>query len=179
VPTAPGAPALTRTPANAPHLAGVIADTISGSGLFYESHLAEWVDGARTIGQIRTEPQNGLNPPLVVDDQLQALSSGAIAWRGEVWPGQTGELMIGEEERHARADQPTTWHARLALHLPDLGRIEAHLSLNGQRLDLRFATDTAAHRDTVAAATPGLLERLQAHGLVALARVETQPTAAP
>ena len=174
VPTTPGAPALSRTPSNVPHLAGAIAETISGSGLFYESHLAEWVDGARTLAQIRTEPQNGPNPPAATSDQLQALSSGAIAWRGEVWPGQTSELMIGEEERRGANAQPATWHVRLALELPDLGLIEAHLALTGQRLDLRFATDSAAHRDTVAAATPRLLERLQAHGLVTLARVETQ-----
>ncbi len=179
VPTPPGAPALTGTPTHVHELAGAIAETISNSGLFYESHLAEWVDGARTLGQIRTEPQNGGHPPLAVADQLQALSSGAIAWRGEVWPGQNGELMIGEEEQRATDTQPVTWHARIILELPELGRVEAHLALNGQRLDLRFATDTAAHRDTVAAATPGLLERMQAHGLAALARVETQPAAAP
>lgn len=33
---------------------------IEGSGLFYESHLKEWVDGSRPLAQLREEPQGAL-----------------------------------------------------------------------------------------------------------------------
>lgn len=46
----------------APPLAGApvaaqLAQAISGSGLFYESHQAEWVEGRRALGRLATEPQ--------------------------------------------------------------------------------------------------------------------------
>ena len=36
---------------------GTLAQTLAGSGLFYESHQAEWVAGRRELAQIRQEPQ--------------------------------------------------------------------------------------------------------------------------
>lgn len=45
-----------QTPA-APMLAGALAQTVAGSGLFYESHLAEFANGLRTVQQLAQEPQ--------------------------------------------------------------------------------------------------------------------------
>ncbi|WGT66301.1 flagellar hook-length control protein FliK [Variovorax paradoxus] len=45
-----------QTPA-APVLAGALAQTLSGSGMFYESHLAEFANGLRTLQQLAEEPQ--------------------------------------------------------------------------------------------------------------------------
>lgn len=39
-------------------LAGGLRDALSQSGLFYESHQAQWVRGERSIGQLLEEPQN-------------------------------------------------------------------------------------------------------------------------
>ncbi|MDD2721915.1 MAG: flagellar hook-length control protein FliK [Gallionella sp.] len=39
-------------------LAGALRDALANSGLFYESHQAEWVRGARSTGQLLIEPQN-------------------------------------------------------------------------------------------------------------------------
>ncbi len=44
-------------------LAGVLAATFAGSGLFYESHQAQWVAGERSLDALRQEPQGRL-PPL-------------------------------------------------------------------------------------------------------------------
>ncbi|NVM86763.1 hypothetical protein FHT32_000386 [Variovorax sp. SG517] len=44
-------------PVNAAQLAGVLAQTVSDSGLFYESHLASFAAGGRSLAQMRQEPQ--------------------------------------------------------------------------------------------------------------------------
>lgn len=44
-------------------LAAALSRTFSGSGLFYESHQAQWVAGERSLDSLRQEPQGKL-PPL-------------------------------------------------------------------------------------------------------------------
>ena len=39
-------------------LAGILKEALSNSGLFYESHQAQWLDGGRTTAQLLAEPQN-------------------------------------------------------------------------------------------------------------------------
>lgn len=41
-------------------LAGALRDALANSGLFYESHQAEWVRGERSTAQLLVEPQNRL-----------------------------------------------------------------------------------------------------------------------
>ncbi|HEU0186950.1 MAG TPA: flagellar hook-length control protein FliK [Gallionellaceae bacterium] len=43
-------------------LAGKLHETLSQSGLFYESHQAKWLQGAHTTAQLLQEPQNKLSP---------------------------------------------------------------------------------------------------------------------
>jgi hypothetical protein len=38
-------------------LASVLAKTVSESGLFYESHIAQWLAGQRTLASLQNEPQ--------------------------------------------------------------------------------------------------------------------------
>ena len=39
-------------------LAGLLHDALSNSGLFYESHQVQWLEGARSTSQLMQEPQN-------------------------------------------------------------------------------------------------------------------------
>lgn len=41
-------------------LAGALRETLGKSGLFYESHQAQWIRGERSINQLLEEPQNRL-----------------------------------------------------------------------------------------------------------------------
>lgn len=43
-------------------LAGLLHDALGSSGLFYESHQAQWLQGARSTAQLLQEPQN--QPPV-------------------------------------------------------------------------------------------------------------------
>ncbi len=62
-------PTLLRASANmtdtaaSPLLAGRLAQAIGQSGLFYESHQAQWVSGERTIESTSAEPQRAFDPP--------------------------------------------------------------------------------------------------------------------
>lgn len=82
--TAPSAEAAQMTanlPANmAQTLQTVLSNMFSTSGLFYESHLAQWVAGTRTQESLMSEPQAKMqnpqqNPaqPLRVEDQMNHL----------------------------------------------------------------------------------------------------------
>src|SRR5574340_1266126 len=39
-------------------LAGKLQESLSQSGLFYESHQAQWLQGGRSVSQLMHEPQN-------------------------------------------------------------------------------------------------------------------------
>lgn len=56
VPLSPQLPTLA-----VPALAATLARTVAGSGLFYESHLQQYVAGTRTLAQMVQEPQAGLS----------------------------------------------------------------------------------------------------------------------
>lgn len=56
VPLSPQVPTLA-----VPALAATLARTVAGSGLFYESHLQQYVAGTRTLAQMMQEPQAGLS----------------------------------------------------------------------------------------------------------------------
>ena len=64
-----GKTAIWQTPLTAPdskQLATALRDALGNSGLFYESHQAQWVRGERSTAQLLVEPQNQLvgNPAL-------------------------------------------------------------------------------------------------------------------
>jgi hypothetical protein len=50
-------PLLPAPPADSHGLVPPLRQAVEGSGLFYESHQAEWVAGRRTLDTLRTEPQ--------------------------------------------------------------------------------------------------------------------------
>ncbi|MFX1673607.1 flagellar hook-length control protein FliK [Paraburkholderia sp. A2WS-5] len=79
------APAMQSGPVAA--LAATLAQTVASSGLFYESHLAQWLRGQRTPGELADEPQNRLTGgsaqlPLefAVDRNLAADDIADVLW---------------------------------------------------------------------------------------------------
>lgn len=61
-----------------PVLAGSLAHTVSTSGLFYESHLAQFVQGQRTLSQMAQEPQAAWPAPGVVPGGRGATALQAV-----------------------------------------------------------------------------------------------------
>jgi Flagellar hook-length control protein FliK len=85
------APLLTAPPANGARLSGALAQTLASSGLFYESHQAQWVAGERDLAQIIQEPQARLtlggsardagtaaSTPAAIGPSATALTHGSV-----------------------------------------------------------------------------------------------------
>ena len=164
-----------------PQLALALQQTVTLSGLFYESHLNEWASGQRTIAEIKQEPQasqtsqivggsetNSLintqltsapinNPVLgqLVHQQLQTLEQNRIIWQGELWPGQALQWEIREDDanKHTAAQASPSWRSTVRFELPQLGAITAHLHLMGEHVSMQVHADT-----------PAVVQRLQAQG---------------
>jgi hypothetical protein len=91
--TTPAAPLIARPAGGraelAGQLAGALARTFSGSGLFYESHQAQWVAGERSLDSLRQEPQGRLPPlPAVMAGALDAARMASAGLREPTAPPQ-------------------------------------------------------------------------------------------
>ena len=179
---AAAAPLLAARPADGERLSGALARTLADSGLFYESHQAEWVDGKRELAQIRQEPQARLTqsapPPEaraaaaaaaanelaasanapgeqqtihprtvpLVQQQLAVLDGARVVLQLEVWPRQWMQWEIEDSPPEAGREPgaPQSWNTRLRLELPQLGELEAALTLAGDGVRIRLETASAA-----------------------------------
>lgn len=63
-PLAKVAPLLTGAPADTKGLAQILHNALAKSGLFYESHQAQWAAGQRPLADLLEEPQGRLSPML-------------------------------------------------------------------------------------------------------------------
>lgn len=64
-------------PPPAQQLAGQLRDALSNSGLFYEAHQVQWLEGARTTAQLMQEPQNQSTVPTPTAGNLPAAQATA------------------------------------------------------------------------------------------------------
>ncbi len=184
LPKALNAEPLSTTPNDASALAERLSRSIASSGLFYESHLAQWVSGERTLESVKSELRSNPSPDPahsghVVCDQLQALSAQAIAWTGEPWPAQSAQILIGEETAPDNHPSPSTWHAQIAIDTPGLGRMEVGLQFDTHRLQLAVIADSAEHCQQLTVARDVLLSALQARGMNASAQFSVAPATQP
>ncbi|MDZ4201633.1 MAG: flagellar hook-length control protein FliK [Gallionella sp.] len=97
-------------------LAGSLRDAIGKSGLFYESHQAQWVRGERSTGQLLEEPQN----------QLMKMNAGALSGENQSVKSQLAE---------SNSAQLTKGSADTAL-LAAKNAADSGLSVNKQLLPL-------------------------------------------
>lgn len=199
---------ITATPGMPPdQLAGALDEAVSKSGLFYESHVAEWSRGQRSMAQLAQEPlmqqmqqlqragaeieavRRQMSPaePAIaqtIDLQLQVQEQQRVVWQGQVWPGQDmrWEIERRQDDKPAApeaGDEAASWHSQLTLRFAALGDIGARLVLSGGQVLLRL--DAAS--DEVAAllrARSGELEAaLAAHGSAASVSVASTADSAP
>jgi hypothetical protein len=100
--------------------------------------------------------------------QLEVLDTGRFLWRGELWPGQHGALIIeedraGERRSGGSTTSPPRWRMRMTLSFPTLGPIDATVALSGESVDVSVrcaGPDTAARlRDAAPALRGAIAER--------------------
>ncbi len=182
-------PVLPSPPQEPGQLAQALQNTLAKSGLFYESHQAQWVMGELPLAQLMQEPQNAgtslpqlqqsqpreqTNPAAIsqsaaktdsqvspepaadaqikirestlpiVRQQINTLETQSFSWTGQIWPGQSMDWQVQEEEEQGKrqdSEAPRTWASRLRLSLPSLGEINANLRLtpSGVQISLQVA----------------------------------------
>jgi hypothetical protein len=144
-----------------------LRDRLATSGLFYESHVAEWVTGSRSLASLSREPQQQLTANTsaqitgvldtaasdtelarLVQLQLGLLEQQHVVWCGDLWPGQG---MRWEVEKHGQQPDPedrcqeiaesaSDWATAIQLELPALGRVSARLRVTMDRLQIEIET---------------------------------------
>ncbi len=179
---------LSDQPGNAARVAAGLRDAIGTSGLFYESHLADWVDGAGAKENLLREPQAALAQPAaphsplapqaesLVQRQLDVLENRAALWQGQAWPGQPVEVRIAEEEPRrddATPDAAPAWQASVRLTMPGLGEIQARVALSGRQARLGIHAADQASAERICDARGDLARSLGQQGLtLAEARID-------
>lgn len=106
----------------------------------------------------------------LVRGQLELLANQQFRWAGEAWPGAPMAWEVQREREGANAsalDQyGESWTTRLRLGLPNLGAVEARLTLNGTGLEARIITPDGSIASQMNAARSELSGSLAANGLV-------------
>jgi hypothetical protein len=116
-------------PPQAGQLAGLLQESFNRSGLFYESHQAQWLQGSRSTAQLREEPQH--NPSVMAElAQTRAVKTTAPtpADRPMPWPapatalrqdGQTSMNMpphvqtLVQQQLHVLETRQLLWHGEV------------------------------------------------------------------
>lgn len=166
-PLSSATPVLTNPPTNNVETPVLLQKALSQSGLFYESHQAQWVNGKKTLAQLQQEPQGKLSVKTtntsvaastavllnvdipvntqslpLVQHQLTTLDSGQIHWRGEIWPEQFMDWDITEHAHDKNGQDPkkssSQWQTQLHLTLPQLGEITATLMFNSEDVRIKL-----------------------------------------
>ena len=102
----------------------------------------------------------------LVREQLQVLDTRSVLTQFQAWPGQDTELGIQEAPEHEQSQPPPrAWQARLKLQLPNLGEIDAQLTLHGQGVQFRLNTPNENTLSLLETGKPGLANALEATGL--------------
>lgn len=117
-------------------LAGKLQDALSHSGLFYESHQAQWIAGTRPVTQLLLEPQN----------QLPHDNAARVAVNAEALAQQTGRSVGGQS-----ANAPTIPQHLQTLVQQQLNALETHQVLwqgqawQGQEMRWQVSEETPRH----------------------------------
>jgi len=106
----------------------------------------------------------------IVRQQLELLATQQFRWAGEAWAGvpMAWEIQRDCERSGAGiAECPEgAWTTRLLLSLPELGPVEASLTLNGTGLEARLLSPDRAIVSRMNAARSALSGNLAANGIV-------------
>jgi len=163
-------------------LAQKLHDTVASSGLFYESHVAEWAQGKRALPDLQREPQMqkaqdggseagqgaGATDPAsaqMINQQLHTQEQARIVWQGEAWAGQKMEWDIardgadqGPGAKSGGDKDHTAWRSGVRFSFAALGDVSASVVLIGGQVHIQMQ---AASEETAAAlrAHAGALEQ--------------------
>lgn len=96
-------------------LAGKLSQRLAESGLFYESHQAEWVNGERPLQSLLREPQAGLAKPPAPGDAATADKAGAMLKEPSLPVRQDGDATIRnlvQQQLDVLEQRPIVWNGQ-------------------------------------------------------------------
>jgi hypothetical protein len=141
-------------------LALQLQTAIKSSGLFYESHITQWLNKKLSLSALQTEPQAQLNPASTSDlaaensdkntdklsalaqlvkQQLDTLDQQTIHWHGEILPNVPFQWHISRQTKQSASPYIDTtpdqsWQTTVKFELPHLGEIKAVIHLKNAQL---------------------------------------------
>lgn len=167
-------------------MADTLSQTLTSSGLFYESHVADWAEGRRPLSDLLREPQAQIGKSLgneadlnsaglgknaelaqIINLQLDTLERQRIAWQGNLLPGQPMEWEVtrnAARKKGQQAEPEQSWQSTIRFELPHLGAIAATLNLHGEHLQIFVRTDSESSADALQEHAVTLAEALKQAG---------------
>jgi hypothetical protein len=97
-------PILQEPATDPPHIANAMQDSVEFSGLFYESHVSQWVSGERTMADLMREPQ--MQPE--ADTARNAVPAGAQSNAARSQSNASATLQGSALQRPATSDTDLT-----------------------------------------------------------------------
>jgi hypothetical protein len=168
-------PVLARPSQDAAALAPALQQALEKSGLFYESHVAQWAQGQRPLADLAAEPQMASRPATptepeaaqLINLQLATQEQHQLSWEGQLWPGQPMQWQVSRDaprrEGGREAAEPA-WQSQLRLRFPRLGELKATVVLVGGQVALRLEPGDDAAAGVLRAHAPALAAALGAAG---------------
>ncbi|APA67258.1 flagellar hook-length control protein FliK [Janthinobacterium sp. 1_2014MBL_MicDiv] len=175
--SAPGAPLslvgktpLMAAPGTDPaQVAHKLRDAVGSSGLFYESHVAEWAEGKRPLASLLLEPQmqkaaqgetqksgTDLASAQLINLQLHTHEQARVQWQGEAWPGQKMQWDIakdapegGQHDGRDGDEEATAWRSSVRFQFPLLGDLAAQVVLQGGRVAIQMQAGSEGSAETL------------------------------
>src|SRR5476651_788003 len=160
-------PLLADGPPDAGQLAKVLQETVSQSGLFYESHVSDWIKGELSLPDLTREPQMqrmleaataaprpadagpDLGAAQMVNLQLHTQEQARVQWNGQAWPGQHMQWDIRREQgqggRGSGAEQgepEQIWRSGVRFRFQMLGEVSAAVTIVGDQVHIQVLTDS-------------------------------------
>jgi len=171
-------------------LAQRLSDTIAQSGLFYESHVAQWAKGDRSLPDLMREPQMqqlqllqrqadggtaarsgpDLSAAQMINQQLNAQEQARVQWNGQAWPGQPMQWEIRREQREGGqggdpdAPKEQVWRSGVRFRFPILGQLSATVTLVGEQVHIQMQADSEQAVTTLRAYAGQLEQAMNAAG---------------
>lgn len=168
--------AVSDHPADARRLAADLRHALVNSGLFYESHLAQFAQGSRALADVLQEAQNrdySVAASLLVK-QLGILENQRLLWHGEIWPGQTMHWRLQLENEPGRRDhEPAGENAidaapplssSINLQLPQLGKVSARIDMAHGHMRILLSAEDADTAEMLGIARKELRAALENNG---------------
>lgn len=129
-------------------------------------------DATANMAKAEAAPAIHPNTEGIVRQQLELLATQQFRWAGEAWPGTPMQWDIAERQQeqgssgeHGDTADERTWSSRLVLELPQLGTVEARLTLTPNGLETRLAVQEDRIVRMLDSAQGRLRENLGARGI--------------